>query len=132
MEVVAAGNTNTTEKIEPKRRRQRAGKGLMAVNPELELGKDKKRSYGLKSWNRGRNRNRRLLGEKNGQPPAGWVVLWEGRFKRWKCRWFSAHLPGLLLYYKNSDQLSQAGFISLEVSIYMYCVRGMFSIMRRD
>ena len=108
----------------------------MAVNPELESGKDKKRSYGLKSWNRdrnrNRNRNRRLSGEMNGQPPAGWVVLWEGRFKRWKRRWFSAHRPGLLLYYKNHEQLSQTGFISLEVSIYMYCVRGMFSIMRWD
>lgn len=53
----------------------------------------------------------------SGQPPAGWVLIWAGRFKRWRRRWFVAHPPGLLLHYKNSDQIGRPGCISLLVSI---------------
>ncbi len=53
----------------------------------------------------------------SGQPPAGWVLMWAGRFKRWRRRWFVAHPPGLLLHYKNSDQIGRPGCISLLVSI---------------
>lgn len=49
-----------------------------------------------------------------GQPPAGWVLVWAGRFKRWRRRWFLAHPAGLLLYYKNSEQLGRPGCISLQ------------------
>ncbi len=53
----------------------------------------------------------------SGQPPAGWVLIWAGRFKRWRRRWFVAHPAGLLLHYKNSDQIGGPGCISLLVSI---------------
>ncbi len=53
----------------------------------------------------------------SGQPPAGWVLIWAGRFKRWRRRWFVAHPPGLLLHYKNSDQIGGPGCINLLVSI---------------
>jgi hypothetical protein len=50
----------------------------------------------------------------SGQPPAGWVLIWAGRFKRWRRRWFVAHPAGLLLHYKNSDQIGGPGCISLD------------------
>lgn len=52
----------------------------------------------------------------SGQPPAGWVLVWAGRFKRWRRRWFVANPPGLLLHYKNSDQIGRPGCITLLVS----------------
>ncbi|KAL2608829.1 hypothetical protein R1flu_027402 [Riccia fluitans] len=48
-----------------------------------------------------------------GQPPAGWMLVWAGRFKRWRRRWFVAHPPGLLLHYKNCDEIGRPGCISL-------------------
>jgi len=52
----------------------------------------------------------------SGQPPTGWVLIWAtGRFKRWRRRWFVAHLLGLLLHYKNSDQIGRPGCINLIV-----------------
>lgn len=52
-----------------------------------------------------------------GQPPAGWVLIWAGRFKRWRRRWFVANPPGLLLHYKNSDQIGRHGCINLLVRV---------------
>ncbi len=52
----------------------------------------------------------------SGQPLAGWVFIWvAGRFKRWRRCWFVAHPPGLLLHYKNSDQIGRPGCINLIV-----------------
>ncbi len=52
----------------------------------------------------------------SGQPPTGWVLIWAaGRFKHWRHCWFMAHPPGLLLHYKNSDQIGRPGCINLIV-----------------
>jgi hypothetical protein len=73
-----------------------------------------RRIYDPRRWHKRSSSNNAHM---SGQPPAGWVLVWAGRFKRWRRRWFVAHPPGLLLHYKSSDQIGQPGCISLVVSI---------------
>ena len=73
-----------------------------------------KRLYDPRRWHRHKHSDKKKSSD-GCQPPAGWVLVWAGRFKRWRRRWFVAHSPGLLLYYKNSDQLGRPGCINLQV-----------------
>ncbi|CAM6092140.1 unnamed protein product [Calypogeia fissa] len=86
------------------RRRQRRLEGVQGGN---------RRIYDPRRWHKKSSTH----GNKNagnwGQPPAGWMLVWAGRFKRWRRRWFVAHPPGLLLHYKNGDQIGRPGCISL-------------------
>lgn len=68
--------------------------------------------YDPRRWHKRTNSGGSDIG---GQPPAGWVLIWAGRFKRWRRRWFVANPPGLLLHYKNSDQIGRHGCINLLV-----------------
>lgn len=94
------------------RRRQRSGRAPKYPSSQT-FGQSNRRLYDLRRWHR-RKTNDKMGSLDWGQPPAGWVLVWEGRFKRWKRRWFLAHPAGLLLYYKNSDQLGRPGCISLQ------------------
>ncbi|KAG0560825.1 hypothetical protein KC19_9G016700 [Ceratodon purpureus] len=85
------------------RRRRRS-----SVSKELAHGNRK--IYDPRRWHKRTNSAGSDIG---GQPPAGWVLIWAGRFKRWRRRWFVANPPGLLLHYKNSDQIGRHGCISL-------------------
>lgn len=67
--------------------------------------------YDPRRWHKRTNSGSEI----GGQPPAGWVLIWAGRFKRWRRRWFVANPPGLLLHYKNSNQIGRHGCISLLV-----------------
>ncbi|KAJ7547513.1 hypothetical protein O6H91_08G089100 [Diphasiastrum complanatum] len=71
-----------------------------------------RRIYDPRRWQKRSNQNRRN-NSSGGQPPAGWLFVWAGRFKRWRRRWFVAHPAGLLLHYKNSDQIGRSGCINL-------------------
>lgn len=72
--------------------------------------------YDPRRWHKRTNSN----SDVGGQPPAGWVLIWAGRFKRWRRRWFVANPPGLLLHYKNPDQIGRRGCISLIVRMVLF------------
>ncbi|KAL3676842.1 hypothetical protein R1sor_026790 [Riccia sorocarpa] len=73
-----------------------------------------RRIYDPRRWRRAERSSSTKSSLSNwGQPPAGWMLVWAGRFKRWRRRWFVAHPPGLLLHYKNCDEIGRPGCISL-------------------
>uniref|UniRef100_A0A7I4BYF9 PH domain-containing protein n=1 Tax=Physcomitrium patens TaxID=3218 RepID=A0A7I4BYF9_PHYPA len=74
-----------------------------------ELAHGNRKIYDPRRWHKRTNSGSEI----GGQPPAGWVLIWAGRFKRWRRRWFVANPPGLLLHYKNSNQIGRHGCISL-------------------
>jgi len=41
-------------------------------------------------------------GVNEGKPSAGYLYLWVGNFRRWQRRFFIAHTPGVLVFYKRS------------------------------
>lgn len=95
------------------RRRQRSGRAPKHPSSRTYV-QSNRRIYDLRTWHKRKSIDK--AGSLDwGQPPAGWVLVWAGRFKRWRRRWFLAHPAGLLLYYKNSDQLGRPGCISLQV-----------------
>jgi hypothetical protein len=94
--------------LQPRRRRRRSSL------KSKDIAQSNRRIYDPRRWHKRSSSNNVHM---SGQPPAGWVLVWAGRFKRWRRRWFVAHPPGLLLHYKSSDQIGQPGCISLVVSI---------------
>lgn len=48
-------------------------------------------------------------------PPEGHLLLWMGRLRRWKRRWFCATSPGLLVYCKGQHNRAQSSAINLQV-----------------
>ncbi|KAH9572060.1 hypothetical protein CY35_02G126900 [Sphagnum magellanicum] len=90
--------------LQPRRRRRRSSL------KSKDIAQSNRRIYDPRRWHKRSSSNNVHM---SGQPPAGWVLVWAGRFKRWRRRWFVAHPPGLLLHYKSSDQIGQPGCISL-------------------
>ncbi|BBN19959.1 hypothetical protein MPTK1_8g15240 [Marchantia polymorpha subsp. ruderalis] len=72
-----------------------------------------RRIYDPRRWHKRTSGTNNKSVSNSGQPPAGWMLVWAGRFKRWRRRWFVAHPPGLLLHYKTSEQIGRPGCISL-------------------
>ncbi|MCO5614179.1 hypothetical protein L7F22_068460 [Adiantum nelumboides] len=94
------------------RRRQRSGRAPKHPSSRT-YSQSHRRIYDVRTWHRRKSVDK--LGNLDwGQPPAGWVLVWAGRFKGWRRRWFLAHPAGLLLYYKNSNQVGRPGCISLQ------------------
>jgi hypothetical protein len=91
--------------LQPRRRRRRS-----SSMKSKDIAQSNRRIYDPRRWHK---RSSSSGIHVSGQPPAGWVLMWAGRFKRWRRRWFVAHPPGLLLHYKNSDQIGRPGCISL-------------------
>eukprot|EP00250_Pteridium_aquilinum_P002584 c12805_g1_i1 orf=179-3232(+) len=102
-----------SQQIQPQqRRRQRSGRAPKHPSSRTYT-QSNRRIYDVRTWHRRKSIDK-MGGMDWGQPPAGWVLVWAGRFKRWRRRWFLAHPAGLLLYYKNSEQLGRPGCISLQ------------------
>ncbi|GLJ22527.1 hypothetical protein SUGI_0424110 [Cryptomeria japonica] len=108
-----------TSETKQRRRNYRVGFGKHKGKKTEEQGS--RRIYDPRRWRKRSNKNKvngnigniSLSGRFHGEPAAGWMLVWAGRFKRWRRRWFVAHPPGLLLYYKNSEQIGRPGCISL-------------------
>ncbi|XP_024380359.1 uncharacterized protein [Physcomitrium patens] len=93
------------EAVIPHQQRQRRRRS----SASKELAHGHRKIYDPRRWHKRTNSG----SDTGGRPPAGWVLIWAGRFKRWRRRWFVANPPGLLLHYKNSDQIGRHGCISL-------------------
>lgn len=104
MEAIAP-HRSTSAAFVPHQQRQRRRRSSMSK----ELAQGNRKIYDPRSWQKKTHSG----SDRGGQPPAGWVLIWTGRFKRWQRRWFVANPPGLLLHYKNSETVGRHGCISL-------------------
>lgn len=62
-------------------------------------------------------------GATEGAPPAGWVWVWLGSFKRWRKRFVSAETPGLLVIRHSKGARRKVWTLNLEGSSVMFDTR---------